>query len=44
MKGRADASALTELIGDARRFVLATKWTIEKSLLQAYVSALIYDI
>ncbi|KAI9770814.1 MAG: hypothetical protein M1839_003040 [Geoglossum umbratile] len=41
--GRADASALTELVRDARRFIMYHKWAIETSPLQAYASALVFS-
>ncbi|KAI9770859.1 MAG: hypothetical protein M1839_003022 [Geoglossum umbratile] len=41
--GRADASAVTELVRDARRFIMYHKWAIENSPLQAYVSALVFS-
>ncbi|OAP64881.1 hypothetical protein AYL99_00853 [Fonsecaea erecta] len=43
IQGRADASALLELIHDARRFVMYHKQGIEISPLQAYISALIFS-
>jgi hypothetical protein len=42
-KGRTDASALSELVRDARRFVLSHKWAIENYPLQAYTSALLFS-
>ncbi|ERF68387.1 hypothetical protein EPUS_06803 [Endocarpon pusillum Z07020] len=42
IQGRADASALTELVLDARRFIMYHKWAIEQSPLQAYASALVF--
>ncbi|KAI9778784.1 MAG: hypothetical protein M1839_007874 [Geoglossum umbratile] len=41
--GRADASALTELVRDARRFILYHKWAMENSPLQVYASALVFS-
>ncbi|KAI9767962.1 MAG: hypothetical protein M1840_005274 [Geoglossum simile] len=41
--GRADASALTELVRDAYRFIMYHKWAIENSPLQAYASALLFS-
>ncbi|KAF2177112.1 HET-R [Zopfia rhizophila CBS 207.26] len=43
MQGRTDASALNELIRDARRFIMSHKWAIEKCPLQAYASALLFS-
>ncbi|ERF75779.1 Vegetative incompatibility protein HET-E-1 [Endocarpon pusillum Z07020] len=40
---RTDASALIELIRDARRFIMYHKWAIENSPLQVYVSALMFS-
>ncbi|KAF2183979.1 NACHT-domain-containing protein, partial [Zopfia rhizophila CBS 207.26] len=40
---RADAFALSELVRDARRFILYHKWVIENSPLQAYTSALMFS-
>jgi len=42
-KGRPDAAALLELVGDARRFIMYNKQAIEISPLQAYSSALIFS-
>ncbi|KAF2193435.1 hypothetical protein K469DRAFT_549877 [Zopfia rhizophila CBS 207.26] len=43
LQGRADASALIELVRDARRFIMYHKWAIENSPLQAYASALVFS-
>ncbi|KAF2183663.1 hypothetical protein K469DRAFT_667871 [Zopfia rhizophila CBS 207.26] len=43
VQGRADASALIELVRDARRFIMYHKWAIENSPLQAYMSALVFS-
>ncbi|KAH8744604.1 hypothetical protein F5883DRAFT_21603 [Diaporthe sp. PMI_573] len=43
VEGRADASALIELVRDARRFIRYHKQTIENSPLQAYASALVFS-
>jgi WD40 repeat protein len=36
-------SPLIDLVRDARRFIMSYKWTIEKSPLQTYVSALVFS-
>ncbi|KAF1977466.1 HET-domain-containing protein [Bimuria novae-zelandiae CBS 107.79] len=43
MQRRTDASALNELVRDARRFFMFHKWAIENSPLQAYASALLFS-
>ncbi|OCK72880.1 hypothetical protein K432DRAFT_252461, partial [Lepidopterella palustris CBS 459.81] len=43
LQRRADASALTELVRDARRFIMYHKLAIENSPLQVYASALIFS-
>ncbi|KAF2452262.1 NACHT domain-containing protein [Lineolata rhizophorae] len=43
MQGRANASALNELVRDARRFIMAHKSAIENSPLQSYASALLFS-
>ncbi|KAF2193662.1 WD40 repeat-like protein [Zopfia rhizophila CBS 207.26] len=43
IQGRADASALIELVRDARRFIMYHKLAIEKGPLQAYASALVFS-
>src|SRR5262249_14834933 len=42
-QGKVDISALTELVRDARRFIMYHKQAIEKSPLQVYASALIFS-
>ncbi|XP_014557368.1 hypothetical protein COCVIDRAFT_25929 [Bipolaris victoriae FI3] len=43
VNGKADATKLIALVRDARRFIMAHKWAIENSPLQAYVSALVFS-
>ncbi|KAF2465751.1 uncharacterized protein BDR25DRAFT_328447 [Lindgomyces ingoldianus] len=43
IKRRANASALNELVRDARRFIMAHKLAIENSPLQSYASALVFS-
>ncbi|KAF2258886.1 WD40 repeat-like protein [Lojkania enalia] len=43
IQGRTDASALNELIRDARRFIMSHKQAMENSPLQAYASALLFS-
>ncbi|KAI9777861.1 MAG: hypothetical protein M1839_008538 [Geoglossum umbratile] len=43
IQGRADTSALIELVQDARRFITYHKWAIKNSPLQAYASALVFS-
>ncbi|KAF2804417.1 NACHT-domain-containing protein, partial [Mytilinidion resinicola] len=43
IQGRANASALIELVQDARRFITYHKWAIESSPLQAYASAIVFS-
>ncbi|KAF1957123.1 HET-domain-containing protein [Byssothecium circinans] len=43
IQGEANASALIELVQDARRFLMYHKWAIENSPLQAYASALMFS-
>ncbi|KAF7505723.1 hypothetical protein GJ744_000489 [Endocarpon pusillum] len=38
-----DASALIELVQDARRFIMSHKWVIENCPLQTYASALLFS-
>ncbi|KAI9769750.1 MAG: hypothetical protein M1839_003596 [Geoglossum umbratile] len=43
IQGKANASALIELVRDAYRFIMYHKWAIENNPLQAYTSALIFS-
>ncbi|KAK3169687.1 hypothetical protein OEA41_009071 [Lepraria neglecta] len=43
LQGKPDASQLTNLVRDVRRFILYHKWAIENNPLQVYASALIFS-